>query len=80
MVIKDQGSRRSVESNLLKFPQEIRSYDGDEETEPSLWTKQQLSSSKELGEISRRRTERDTSLITYRTMQTSPIGWGRTGY
>ena len=48
MVIKDQGSRRSVESNLFKFPQEIRSYDGDEETEPSLWTKQQLSSSKEL--------------------------------
>ena len=48
MVIKDQGSQRSVESNLFKFPQEIRSYDGDEETEPSLWTKQQLSSSKEL--------------------------------
>ena len=48
MVIKDQGSRRSVESNLLKSPQELRSYDGDEETEPSLWTKQQLSSSKEL--------------------------------
>ena len=48
MAIKDQGSQRSVESNLFKFPQEIRSYDGDEETEPSLWTKQQLSSSKEL--------------------------------
>ena len=49
MAIKDQGSQRSVESNLFKFPQEIRSYDGDEETEPSLWTKQQLNSSKELG-------------------------------
>ena len=49
MVIKVQGSQRSVESNLFKFPQEIRSYDGDEETEPSLWTKQQLNSSKELG-------------------------------
>ena len=32
----------------LNFHKKFGSYDGDEETEPSLWTKQQLSSSKEL--------------------------------
>jgi len=75
MVVKDQGSRYSVESNLLNFHKEFVSYDDDEETELSLWTNNSSVAQRSWEGISRRRTEGDTSLVIHRTLQTSPIGW-----
>ena len=64
----------------LNFHKKFGSYDGDEETELSLWTNNSSVAQRSWEGISRRRTEGDTSLVIHRTMQTSPIGWGRTGY
>ena len=75
MVVKDQGSRYSVESNLLNFHKKFVSYDDDEETELSLWTNNSSVAQRSWEGISRRRTKGDTSLVIHRTLQTSPIGW-----
>ena len=64
----------------LNFHKKFGSYDGDEETELSLWTNNSSVAQRSWEGISRRRTEGDTSLVIHRTMQMSPIGWGRTGY
>ena len=64
----------------LNFHKKFGSYDSDEETELSLRTNNSSVAQRSWEGISRRRTEGDTSLVIHRTMQTSPIGWGRTGY